>query len=252
MVLPLWADSDTPMFHSGWILEEEEILSGFGICGISSKIIFIPQQCPAPFLGYSNTVKQAISEHNSAVSSVSVKDSCHLWICFPFLEYEKDREEEAVRPQTWEEWQICFNRKPCSIFLYVSLVLNQITSQSHKCTNRPWLLWPASPGTSTHTHRGPLLQEPILSSSLQPTSLLFLNCLDFIFLPQTWLVTLLFCNAYWTVDETCSETIVDRSEHQWWSHKVLPYQRKLLYPVVLQRTWQWQKKEQPACFWITS
>lgn len=95
------------------------------------------------------------------------------------------------RLQAWEEWQICFNKKPPSIFLEVSLTLDQITCQGPKCTNRPWLPWSASPGTSTHTHRGPLLQELHLSSSLQSASLLFLHCfLYFLVWPWMWLVTL--------------------------------------------------------------
>lgn len=108
-----------------------------------------------------------------------------------------------VRPQTWEEWQIWFNRTPHPIFLDVSLILKQITCQGPKCTDRPWSPWSASPGTSTHTHRGPLLQEPHLSSGLQFPSLLFLNCyLDFLVWPWMWLVTLPFLDDCWIVDET--------------------------------------------------
>lgn len=52
MVLPMRADS--VLFST---LEEEEILSGYRVCGISSKMIFIPGQCPTSFLRYSSTVK---------------------------------------------------------------------------------------------------------------------------------------------------------------------------------------------------
>jgi len=83
------------------------------------------------------------------------------------------------------------------------LILKKNTCQCPKHTDRPWLPWPASPGTSTHTHRGLLLQEPHLSSRLQSTSLLFLNCcFDFLVWPQMWLVTLPFPDDCWTFDKT--------------------------------------------------
>lgn len=71
------------MFHSVWTLEKEETFMGYGVCWIISKIIFIPDNVLSCSLA---TPALSSWRQCSWTFTVSVENSHHLKISFPFLE----------------------------------------------------------------------------------------------------------------------------------------------------------------------